>query len=126
MLVLYVLSSYCCTVHLPFFTEGKSEKKFPAKKMAPKDENVCCARPLCTHPMLLFVSRSYSTHTVLFSTLCSTLFTLPVQPVVCMCFCTHSMYVCVMHCMYVVFQMGLCVKGVLRDISRGHDLNCFK
>ena len=115
----YSMYSLAIVVQFPFFTEGKSEKKFPAKKMTPKDENVCYAHLLHTHPMFLFVLRFYPTYTVLFSTHCSTLFTLPVQPVVCMYFCIHSMYVsCTVH-MCVVFQMRLYVKCILRDISRG-------
>ena len=95
----YSMYSLAIVVHFPFFTEGKSEKKFPAKRMAPKDENVCDAHFLYTHPMLLFVLHLYYTYTVLFSTHCSTLFTLPVQPVVCMYFCTHSRYVSCTVCM---------------------------
>ena len=119
----YSMYSLAIVVHFPFFTEGKSEKKFPAKKMAPKDENVCGDHLLHTHPMLLFVLCLYSTciqycsqHIV---ALCS-----PFQyNLLCVCISVLTVE-CVIHC--VVFQNGLVHQGHVKGHIEGHVLVHFK
>ena len=117
--------SIAIAVHFPFFTEGKCEKKFPAKKMAPKDENVRGDHPLHTHILCFYLYYVYILHIHYCSlhivALCS-----PFQYNL-LCVCISVFTVCMCHALYVCSVSNVIVcQGHVKGHIEGHILVHFK